>query len=415
MQRSEDIQFLRGVAIAAVLLAHVGPASDILNHLPIKPVMPLYMGVELFFVISGYVVTHSVFDRPLTALGFLVRRAFRLFPAILAFLCFSGLASALIYYGAKDADTGKSFISSVPAFTHEALTILTGTFTLFSPHPTFYNGPMWSLSVEFEFYAAYTLCLAFIIGMKRVFSSWNIKNSRINPQRIMMGLSLVLFAICLARRFGFLFGIKKTTALLDYIVGWRFDFLFFGVIMASWPRLKVGEESQKKLSENALFLSPLLLFTPFVLAMTSESAMSGWRPFLDGFTRVVAVLCFGLLVRMAGATNIFPATTSRTYLFLQWLGDRSFSIYLFHFPVLAFVWFILYKLWPSLFLMPRTHSIIQPALVFLLTFVVSDLCYKHIEKPFNKIGAKLSSKLARRVKSQKDYFSPPLQSLDTLP
>lgn len=81
-----DIQVLRGVAILLVLGYHLSLSRTLFELMPIKLVVPGWVGVELFFVISGLVVTQSVLRTRPTAGVFLLKRAFRLFPAILLFL-----------------------------------------------------------------------------------------------------------------------------------------------------------------------------------------------------------------------------------------------------------------------------------------------------------------------------------------
>ena len=89
MKRFQDIQILRALASSMVILQHLSLTSTLFAKLPGLLTMPFYLGVELFFVISGYVVTRSLFSRDSHAVAFLVRRFYRLTPAIMVFLLFS--------------------------------------------------------------------------------------------------------------------------------------------------------------------------------------------------------------------------------------------------------------------------------------------------------------------------------------
>ena len=86
-----EIDGLRAVAILAVLLNHLGPA-----------VLPGgYLGVDVFFVISGFVITASLASRPAASLsdlllGFYARRIRRLLPALLLFVLVAATALCLV-------------------------------------------------------------------------------------------------------------------------------------------------------------------------------------------------------------------------------------------------------------------------------------------------------------------------------
>jgi peptidoglycan/LPS O-acetylase OafA/YrhL len=79
-----------------VLFQHMSLTSTLFAGIPGLPTKPLYLGVELFFVISGYVVTRSLFSRIVSATAFLIRRFFRLTPAIVAYLVFSLIVFTMV-------------------------------------------------------------------------------------------------------------------------------------------------------------------------------------------------------------------------------------------------------------------------------------------------------------------------------
>ena len=95
----DDIQILRGVAITMVLICHLSFSSTLLLALPVHLTLPFYVGVELFFVISGFVVTRSLIRGNYEPVSFLIRRCFRLYPPILAFLAISGAVNMIIRIG----------------------------------------------------------------------------------------------------------------------------------------------------------------------------------------------------------------------------------------------------------------------------------------------------------------------------
>src|SRR5262245_6275416 len=90
-----DLQVFRAIAILLVLAQHLSLAPNVLSHFPNFRTMPFWAGVELFFVISGYVVSRSIFSGSLNPLSFFLRRLFRLWPAILLFIAVSAVVFAL--------------------------------------------------------------------------------------------------------------------------------------------------------------------------------------------------------------------------------------------------------------------------------------------------------------------------------
>src|SRR6266702_3598421 len=82
------IQQLRAIAVMLVLAYHLSLTPALLGLLPVRPSSPFWVGVELFFVISGLVVTKALF-RDGRLIPFFVRRILRLWPALIFFFLLS--------------------------------------------------------------------------------------------------------------------------------------------------------------------------------------------------------------------------------------------------------------------------------------------------------------------------------------
>ena len=91
-----DVQVLRGICILFVLFQHLSISVTLFAKFPKQISMPFYLGVELFFIISGYVVTKSLQKDNFNGVKFLIKRVFRLIPAILIFLGFSYLVLSYV-------------------------------------------------------------------------------------------------------------------------------------------------------------------------------------------------------------------------------------------------------------------------------------------------------------------------------
>src|SRR5882724_1368131 len=98
-----EIQVLRAVAIVMVLVHHFSLIWTLIEPFP-RLTSPFYAGVELFFVISGFVVTRSIFEGSgSTAFQFVIRRVFRLYPAIFFFLAVVAATSIAASFMSADS------------------------------------------------------------------------------------------------------------------------------------------------------------------------------------------------------------------------------------------------------------------------------------------------------------------------
>ena len=159
-----SVDGLRAVAVIAVLLYHLG-----IDWIPGG-----FLGVDLFFVISGYVITGLILDSiarsgTLDLRAFYLSRIRRLVPALIAMIVFTTL-----FIGVYAPDTVRRFIADVPY-------VLTGSmnWALVSRQQDYFEAigrpPLlqhtWSLAVEAQFYLIWPLVLLFIL---RYFGKKNI-------------------------------------------------------------------------------------------------------------------------------------------------------------------------------------------------------------------------------------------------
>jgi peptidoglycan/LPS O-acetylase OafA/YrhL len=388
-KRFQDIQLLRAVACLMVLFQHVSLTATLFSGLPGAPTMPFYLGVELFFVISGYVVTRSLFSRVANPLAFLTRRFFRLTPAIVTFLIFSLIVFTMIAALSDQGSAQSLNMTGAAVFLMQAVAVLSGILINYFNQPLYYFGAMWSLSVEYQFYAAY----AAAVGMLMI--------AGLAKQQIKDWL-LVIFAgllvLCYATRIGILsWPILELpmSAPLKYIVDWRFDFLLLGAVLAFLTDRYGALQLPPRGITVLIGLATLAL--TLVVGMAAESSLSAVKPIHDRVLMPVSGLCFTLLVALASGRSAGSAKQIGTYHVLVWLGDRSYSMYLFHFPVMALVWWGIVTLTPSLFYVgPIWYGLVQATLTFAMTIFLADLTYRYVELPWNGVGERISDRIIGR-------------------
>ena len=146
-----DIDGLRAVAVVCVLLYHAYPTL----------VPGGFVGVDVFFVISGFLITSLILeelqDGSFTLLGFYQRRVRRLVPALLALLAVCALVSLLVMTPLELTWFGRSLAWSAPFLGHALLAGTQDYFDNMSHLSVLMH--LWSLGVEEQFYLLWPLLL----------------------------------------------------------------------------------------------------------------------------------------------------------------------------------------------------------------------------------------------------------------
>lgn len=174
--RISRLEAARGGAALYVMLHHAVPRDLELYGLPVSYLFRFGQeAVILFFLLSGFVIAHSVNGKPLNPLAFLRARFLRIFVPLLPALALSYFARAVITGALPDPDLA-ALLGNL-AMTQD-LTNLPGTWTA----PYMGNTPLWSLSYEWWFYLAFLL----LMMMAR---SWAVRTA------IVTGLALLAAAI----------------------------------------------------------------------------------------------------------------------------------------------------------------------------------------------------------------------------
>lgn len=305
-----DIQGLRGIAVLAVVAYHAG-----------FPVTGGFIGVDVFFVISGYVISMSIAEQRsrgerFSFWTFMWRRYRRLAPALGVMVLIVGsslflFASPLgsFQYNAEAGVMSLLYLSNV-LFSR----IIGDYFAQSAQSNVFLN--TWSLSVEEQFYLLFALAMIICAGL------------------IARHLVFVRVLIIAALATSFLFSLASTSdslPVVDHLVG------FFSPISRAWEfmigvlsyltfrgcRLRSG---YALLATSASFV---LLFWCLVF-MPQEIRWPGPVTVMPVLA-TAAILVIGGADKGSGrrAVDLLASPS------LTWVGDRSYSIYLWHWPLLV--------------------------------------------------------------------------------
>lgn len=321
------IEGLRGVAVIAVII----------NHLNNEYLPGGYLGVDVFFVISGFVISDLLKKQKLNSiytyiLTFYTRRIRRLFPALLVFIIITTVISSFFPFGfgVTIIRTGASALLGLSNLYQ--IRIGNDYFGLGSKFNLFTH--TWSLGVEEQFYLIFPLIL------------YVLKRKNLNVTTFLVLTSLMSFLT-----FTIFFYYEKNI-LQYYLPISRFWEILIGAITYSITK---NINLHKYFYDNKWHMNVYLLSLLGCFFIPSEFFIYS-APTVCIFT---ALFLYG--VRIHGYKYIETP-------FLLFTGKISYSLYLYHILVL-----ILLNLEPNVF-----SIFVQ----FFFIYVISFLSYKFIEKPF---------------------------------
>ncbi|WOD12601.1 acyltransferase family protein [Pseudomonas sp. NyZ704] len=326
----DDIQGLRAIAVLAVIAFHINS-----GWLPGG-----FIGVDIFLVISGYLLTSVVLRKKQSDsflfIPFYIARIRRIVPAYLSLLAVTSVVMAFILIPKDFVNFKEGLISALYFNSNNYFANHNDYFAPASHELALLH--TWSLAVEMQFYLLlpiilvavprrYLTCVLSLIAMVLLSHS---------VYRLAGGNDQATYFSLLAR-------------IPEFLVG---SLLALSSIGSSWSR-------QRRNSVSAL---GLFMITGSFFLITAE------QPF-PGLLALPA--CIGVAFIIAARYSLLNDILSNS--FLQWIGALSYSLYLWHWPVLASsrYFYESYQL-PS-------HIILA---AMILTLLLSYLSYRFIELPF---------------------------------
>ncbi|WP_051326315.1 acyltransferase family protein [Glycomyces tenuis] len=340
-----DIQGLRAIAVVLVLLSHAGFSFAEGG----------YVGVDVFFVVSGFLITSllikEVFDTGRISIsGFYARRARRILPAASAVTIVTALAAWLWFPVTRleavmqDAFTVIVYVINYRFVAESAEYLNAGQMP--SPFQQY-----WSLAVEEQFYVVWPLLLlGLLLAMKRA------------PRRMLnlaITVCVVIFVLSLIASVLITDAAQSTAYYAAHTRAWE---------LAGGAFLALTLQTWKKLPS----LAALALGVVGLAAIVASGVLYTEQTPFPGYTALLPVLGT-MLVIVAGTArgeNLVSSLLATGP--FQFVGKISYSLYLWH--------------WPILILGPLAIGA-EPGLllnVVLLagTFAVAQLSYEYIETPF---------------------------------
>lgn len=314
----KDIQGLRAIAILLVLLAHA----------KVPFFQGGFIGVDVFFVLSGFLITGLLVRelekrKGISLVSFYGRRAKRLLPLASLVLVVIGLASFLVFPELRQIEAGKDIVGAAFYFVNwlfaaQNIDYFTASDTALSPVRHY-----WSLAVEEQFYFVWPAGIIAAAALA--------KRAKANPRQV------ALYLLCAVAAISFAYSVYLTIAnpQVAYFstLTRMWELSLGGILVLALPR---ASKLQGR-SSNALILVGALAIILSAIFMSDKTPFPGWWA-LAPTLGTVAMLVGGAARKaplLARPLSVAP---------MQHIGNISYSWYLWHWPFVVFA----LALWPEI-------------------------------------------------------------------
>ncbi|EMV3137752.1 putative acyltransferase [Staphylococcus pseudintermedius] len=340
---------VRAVAVIAIIIYHLNP----------QWLSGGFLGVDTFFVISGYLITSLLLTEyhntgKIKLMSFWLRRVKRLIPAVL-FLVMGVIVLSLIFMPTEIQKVRADSIAAI-FYVSNWWYIMQNVdyFEQFAVQPLKH---LWSLAIEEQFYLVFPIVLLSLLSFIR----------RLKSIRIIFLILLVISMIAMM----VLYVPNENVARVYFGTDTRIQTLLMGVLLALvWPPFQLKAKVNRQMRtmiDTAGVVGLAILFICFKFVSETNSIL-----YYGGFFLIstVTLLVIASSVHPSGYFAKFLGNKVFTF-----IGSRSYSLYLWHYPIIVLI----------------HHQFVQgqiPPLVYvveiLLMVLMAEFSYKFIEQPFRK-------------------------------
>jgi peptidoglycan/LPS O-acetylase OafA/YrhL len=331
-----EIDGLRAVAVIPVVLFHMG----------LKWIGGGFLGVDVFFVISGYLITSIILkdhdEGVFRFSNFWLRRVRRIFPALVVMLIVTSIAGYFMIFRGDLKDIGKHGICAIFSVANIAMWQIPGGYWGAAAEDSLFLHT-WSLSVEEQFYFFYPFIMAFLLRIKR---RWVVP--------AMSAIAICSFLL-------YLYGSKHHPTATFYLLPTRAWELATGCLVAilTWNR-------DFRISKPVSSVMSLIGLAAIILSYLIVSSENRFIGFI-----AMPVIGSAFIIIFGGKNNgsITNRILSSSPLVL--IGKISYSLYLWHWPI----WVIAKQRSFT------NHGIASTFVILTVIAIASVISYNLVEKP----------------------------------
>ena len=329
-----DIDGLRAIAILSVVTFHAFPAYF----------RGGFVGVDMFFVISGFLITSLIVKNlksdDFSFIDFYQRRIRRIFPALVLVLTACFLFGSAVLYSGENQQLGKHILGGASFISNLMLWSENGYFDNSADTKPLLH--LWSLGIEEQFYIVWPVLL------------WAAFKLRLNLIGLILVVGVASFILNLTE-------VISNSVAAFYSPQTRLWELLVGALLAEslLPSLTADQKS-------ALSIGGGIMIAAGLLVVTSAMAFPGWWALLPtvGTAMVIA----------AGPSAVLNRAISSPP--FVWFGLISFPLYLWHWPLLSFARII----------RGSEPTLLMAFILVLISIALAWLTFKSIEIPLRRSG-----------------------------
>jgi peptidoglycan/LPS O-acetylase OafA/YrhL len=353
MKYRPDIDGLRSIAILSVLFFHLG----------YKFIPGGFVGVDIFFVISGFLITNLIKNEidntgTFNFQNFYIRRVRRLFPALIVVLILTTIFAILILSPTHLASFGGSLMSSLFSISNMFFWIEADYFDVSAKiKPLLHT---WSLTVEEQFYFIWPITLILLLKLNK---KWKI-------------ISFMIFFALASLYMNEIFNDGSVRFINNHFPSWSeyfsngsstifylLPFRIYEFIIGAMLVYVISYKFKKQYLYDILFIVGLIFIGYSIIYFNDKMLFPSY---------------IALLPTVGTALLIYSGNKSRLTLLLSnklmiSIGLISYSLYLIHWPIIVF--------WN--YLSPKL-IITEKISIIIISIVLAILSYKFIEQPFRR-------------------------------
>ncbi|EHO53868.1 acyltransferase family protein [Lentilactobacillus kisonensis] len=339
---------IRALAVVGVIIYHL---------LPYK-LQGGYLGVPIFFVVSGYLITDLLLQEweqngRIDFWGFYARRLKRLYPALVFMLV--GTGTYITLFQRSLLTNLRSIITTNLLYLYNWWEVGHGQsyFDRFNGESPFTH--LWSLSIEGQYYLIWPLILIALVLI-------------IRKRRTIAYLLFALAAVS-AILMGVLYTGPNTLNRVYYGTDTRMFTIIFGALLAVvWPSTHLRE----KVTARSRWTLNIIGIVAFIAMVYMYFELAGQNTFTyRGGMFIMALASTALIAACAHpGSDINRWLTNPVF---SWIGTRSYGIYLYQFPVMIFYEMRIKDI--------ANHPLMHATIEIILIMIISELSYRYIEAP----------------------------------
>ena len=359
VQKNNHIKSLDGVRGLAVILVF-------LNHWNLQRFTGGWIGVDIFFLLSGYLITSLIQleyrkTGDISFKNFYMRRMLRLYPALIICVIIANILWSFNepFIGGP-ADRLIATFSSIFYFNNLVVGSVNGNL-----------GHLWSLSVEEHFYILWPL-LMYLLFLKMPL------------KKILISLSVIILLVWIWRIYVYncnptpiaIYGNKLV--INAYLFTFcRIDSILLGALISFYYFKNKSDLFVFSNRINHVVFGILLLLL-FIITLTIDNEGVLMK---HGFFILTNLVCFSLIIFALNNPDYYLLSNQ----FIRWFGSRSYGIYLYHFPVFM----LIYKL--KIIDHYRFSFFWLTILRLGISMALAEISYRCMETPVLKLKEKFNS------------------------